>query len=1357
MYFKQGRFLFTRQTRRATHRILCLLALGMMCAFSSAPTALAASVNGPSQTPTVPSNTTGGQPALGNAWQPFKANGADAKAGQVVPGRVLLQLAPGTTVTSSGGHSPKTSSIALNKTLDSLHATKLRQLGGNLVLVEIGSTEGPATAVARLATVPGVARVELDRYVTGMSTPPTPLPTSLIDTAAKQASAFKRTAVSGATLPSNYGLTSSLESWLNAGGVNTMGAYQQLMGRYGQLPGTGEIVTNVSIGDLTDQSMADAGDGYVQYYGPTTIISNGQRYLDLPSLPLIPTWTADASGTLNPTGSIKNQDPSDGEIMLDFGVMAPLPHDKQRPTAIGSGLTDLLGIAPGASYRLIVPTEPTVDQIATALLAAARQTPRPTVINASLGFGTDVNGFASRYFEDDPLIQSTIYTIVHQYGITVTIAANDGTRLFTPASVGPDGGSTPTDVTRIPAQTTNINDDATSTTPSIVEDSGAIAAGGTTTDDTLATGPAGSATVVETRISGGGNFSSGFGSRIDLSAPSDNIIAFVHRQRGTAQSVSVVLTGGTSASAPEIAAAAAVIHQVGLLTGHQLTPKQIRSLLERTGRRVTTPPQIDRTLQVGPQIDLTAAVESLLPQTQGSQNPQVVRLSVAHRQNIGGLGGTFIEFTDQNAIDLSGPLNQRGTATGEGFVGPVTFAVDLVGSQPGDDYQLVVGSTRFRSATPSIRVTPTQLLTAAGLPVVATGDRSLTVTFKVLRDDHTVASITRTLTLSASDGTFTEAPAPTVAPVVHAGQDVTVHYDLSGVRNVQAPRLAVSTVGHWNPVLAPLFNAAWSTSLTATSGTVTIPASAFATGGGLYGVGLIQNDNNPNYPLYGEFAPLRVAGFDATARPTTPIVSAPGQAPGHQVVVTHAAPTFTLHYSVTEIRGAGGSMLEVSAPAPTIYNSLNTFTAQNGTARDSDGYDSGSVIYQRLPGTSGTVQLNALKLGLASSLQYNLRVLPVDEHGQVVGQASPSSALVFNDGLAPDGGTVLDFASAGPDSIAVVTSVSGTSVLRYDPATGNYGATVTSDTVPTARYAVIGVDTGLHRVLVAHWTSNDTKQLETWDLITNTEVGKPITLTSSQDVLLGGRVDPVRHRAALLVWAQSDNANEVLPLDLTTSSLGTTIQLHSPAGASANYYNVLDLDQSTGHVQVAHVGSSLICFGGGTAQVLDVNLDSSQVNASASSTSRCGLAFADDQQGGSGWLLLHTSFSVNIPGTASLQQIDEQTLVGGQNFTLRKEFPQTIAVDGVHHLALIAYYTPAGDSIFGSPTPRITDSNAMSQLDLVDLTTGTVLRTLSIFNFADGFSNPLASRSERGIQLDPSTRTGWTLAPGHTQIQTFTY
>lgn len=276
-------------------------------------------------------------------------------------------------------------------------------------------------------------------------------------------------------LPANEGLTTSFQSYLNAGGVNAVGAFHDTATYLRALPGKGQIVTNVSLGDLTDQGMADAGDEYVRLNGPTTVLRDGKRYLDFPSLPLIPTYTSDNKGRLDPAGAIEGQDPNLAEVLLDFSMMAPLPHDRQRPEATGSGATDLLGIAPGAQYRLVIPEEPSAVGIAAALRAAAAQKPRPDVITASLGFGTDGSiGFPSRWLEDDPEIRDTLRSIVDS-GIVVVVSSNDGTRLGLPVSVGPDGGSTPTDVTSNGSAQTSIDDVAPTTTPTLVRDTGVIA------------------------------------------------------------------------------------------------------------------------------------------------------------------------------------------------------------------------------------------------------------------------------------------------------------------------------------------------------------------------------------------------------------------------------------------------------------------------------------------------------------------------------------------------------------------------------------------------------------------------------------------------------------------------------------------------------------------------------------------------------------------------------------------------------------------------------------------------------------------------------------------------------------------
>ncbi|MBY8881279.1 S8 family serine peptidase [Actinacidiphila acidipaludis] len=1274
----------------------------------------------------------------------------------VVPGQVLVGLAAGTSVTGGtvpgtrlAARTPHTSNARLDARLKAVGATSLRpavQNGGSgLAGTYVLQTSGhDSAAVARaLQGAPGVAYAEPDRYVNTMNSGAVPLPANVpaIGGKAVRPSAAAHGAATPATaagVPANDALTSSAQALLNSGGVDAVGAFSLLQGHYGQQPGAGETVTNVSIGDLTDQSMADAGDDYVQSNGPTTVLKDGQRYLDLPSMPLIPAYVAKDGGGLDGAASTENQDPGLGEVMLDFSVMSPLAHDRQRPGATGSGYTDLLGIAPGADYRLVVPEQPTTDRIAGALLAAAHQSPRPDVITASLGFGTDAQGFPGRYLEDDPFIRATVAAIVRD-GIVVSISSNDGTRLYTPAAVGPDGGSTPTDLAPNAAAATVIDDDALSTAPSRVPDSGAIAAGGTTLDDTLSSGAGGPATTAETRISGFGTFSSGFGSRVDLSAPSDNILAFSHSAHGSPQDVDVSLNGGTSASAPEIAAAAAVVLQAGRLAGHHLTPGQVRQVLARTGRAVPTPPQIDRSLHVGPQVDVTAAVQQALGGT--THGTDLVRLSVAHHVTLGDLGGAFLEATDQNRIDLG---DHASGGDGEGLVGPVTFAGDVTGAPANATYSLTVGSTVFRSAGPAIRVTPEQLLTAAGLPVVATADRDVTVTYRVLAGGRTVASATRTLAVGPSDGQYAEASAPKAPATVAAGAPVTVSYDLTGVTGTSSPQLVLSTVGHWNPDLAPLFTAAWHQPLTAPKGTVTIPASAFH-GGGLYGIGIAQSGfgGNPLRVAYGEFAPVRVAGGTSADRPVAPLLTGADGVAGHTAEVTRAASQFTLDYDVRAVHGARGAEVEFSSPAPTQHGSLNTFTNANGTALDDNGVDSPSVLHKVLPATAGHVRLDAAALGLTGSDLYGVRVLALDRDGHVAGQASPLSSLAFDDGLAPGGATVQSFAAAGDHSVAALARPDGGSEVRhYATATGRYGAVITSDSGDGSSYQVIGATAD--RALLAHRAADGDLRIETWNTGSDTLVGST-TLAAGDATYVTGRVDGAHARGAVLLHG-TGNADEVLPVDLASGAAGAPIPA-DPSGVGTGTYGLMTVDPSSGDVFLAKTAGAFNCLGGVTVARVDLTARTVTADGSASG---CGHGLATD---GAGTLydLSATVISVNIIPTGVISPIDEAAgKAAGDATTLRVGKPSALAVDGTHKIAVVSYPTPAGTPYFGAGL-WVPDNNATGQLSVVDLTTGQVLRTLP------GFVIGGHGGAEDAVQLDPATRTGWTFGPDDAQIQQFSY
>ncbi len=1230
---------------------------------------------------------------------------------------------------------------------------------GSVYVVHVAGMSSPQAAQI-LATTPGVSYAEPDQYVSTMDTNPVPLP-GWAPGAATHSNRQQLAQTASSTLPTNFGLVSSMQSYLNANGVDLMGGYAEIQQRLHQLPGHGEIITNVSLGDLTDQSMADAGDGYVSYFGPTTTAINGQRYLDYPSLPLIPTYTVSPAGTVNPLGTVEQVDPYLGEVLLDFSMMAPLPDGLQRPEAQGSGTTDLLGIAPGASYRLVEPQQPTFANIAAAMLAAAQQQPKPDVITASLGFGTDGIGFPGRYLEDDPMLRSVVAAIVQQYGITVTISANDGTRLYTPAPVGPDGGSTPTNLPRHGESPTSVADDATSTTPSIVPDSGAIAVGGTTLDDTVAVPSqaggslAHNGTFVETRLDGATDFSSGFGTRVNVSAPSDNIASLVHQCLNFGQckpsDAVTVLSGGTSASAPMTAAVVADLLQVGKATGHPLTPESVRALLEQTGRAVPTQPQIDQQLHVGPQVDMTAAVESLFKAYGG---PAIVRLSTAHHVTIGGAGAAFIEMTNPDAIDLQGPTDLFGNNTGEGLVGPITIGIDATGipASMSPTYELVVNGHSFTSSTPSIRLTPTELLTAAGLPVVSTTSRTIQVTAQIRVGNGVITSKSESLTFGPSDGTHVMAPAPVASPVVSAGSDVQVHYDLTGVTGLNNPQLLVSSINHWSPFAAPLYRVGYSAPLTGTSGTVTVPASAFAAGGGIYGLAIEQN---PNRHTVGAVASIRVEGSTARNRPGAPTLATPGAAFGHTVTVTRAASSFQVAWDASNVAGATGASLEISAPGPTIYHSLNTFTNQNGTARDDNGGDTGSVAMVPLSGVSGTATLDAAKLGINSSLQYTVRIVATNGN-HIVGQASPVSSLEYDDGLAPGGAVVTSFDIHPGGASTVSTATVGadgnpvaSDLYSYSPASGQYGATYADDPTGQNVYLSLGSDPSNGHVLAekTSWYGSGQDVL-TFDGTDRHQVNDASIDASTGYWLVGGRVDSTRHRLVMLGWRGSDYADTLLPIDTGTGQVGSPVVVGNGTTTRA-FYRYLDVDQSSGQVTLAGslVGDLCIIRHSGYTTV---NLDTGQ-STPRTTPNRCLTGVASDQAGHAE-LTVGPLYSYPMLPQGGVQEVNENNGNTGNVKVLGANSPLFPVVDSVHGLLVVGFL--AGNNYR-------TDNNAMSGVGVYDLHSGHRVAYMSGFNLFPavyGFPDNIGSTlTWQGIQLDPTTRTGWTYGPNGDQVQQFHY
>ncbi len=855
---------------------------------------------------------------------------------------------------------------------------------------------------------------------------------------------------------------------------------------------------------------------------------------------------------------------------------------------------------------------------------------------------------------------------------------------------------------------------------------------------------------------------------MNVSAPSDAIASFIHPfvgPHGLAQTVVPVLEGGTSASAPMTAAAAAVVLQAARLHGTHLDPVQVRDLLERTGRAVSTPPQIDQPLHVGPQIDVSRAIDAVLSDGKPELGaPTIERVSVAHRQELGALGGSFVEATDPSAISLSGD-------NGQDLFGPITFAADLSGALPGpgSTYRLTVGSSNFDAATPSVRITPSQLLTAAGQPIVSTDDRAISASFQILRGHQVLASRDLRLVVGPTDGAHGEALAPVLAPVIHPGHPVAVHYDLTGVTNLDHPQLAVSTAGHWSPAAAPCFHPGYKVDLTATSGTIELPASAFGSGEGIYGVGILQDTTIPNGALYGQFTPVRLDAAGVSSRPDAPLLGAGTASPkAHQVDLLRSAPTFTVGYDVRHTPGAAKAVLEISAPAPTLYNTLSTFNNPNGTVRDNNGIDTGSTVYHQLPAARGTATLDAVKLGLSTSLDYSVRIVPVDPQGRPVGQASPTSFMVLNDGLLPGQSTIEDFSVAGPDATVVSTHtwingmglVADSALLRYNPATGKYGSVLASDPQGGTLYETYGTDPANNVALIGrrglidgNGLSTD-QSVQTYDLNTNTKTSD-VSVEGSQLDLQAGRVDPTRHRGAIIAWHYPDNTHSLIPFDLTTNTMQPPIaldQADAPTG-----YHMMDFDQATGKAVLASGGIG-DCWRADPGKLVTVNLDDRSVG-SAGETDPCVSGISAGQDGTSSYLATGglASILLNAPD-GHLLPVNEGSAQPGQPIDVDTPSLLSTAVDPIHHVALVSSVT--GNDVCWAFKCNGYNNNPMSSISVVDLKTGKVLKKMSAFNLWGIVLPSIVDDSfttRHSIQIDPGTRTGWTYGPGGRQLQQFSY
>ncbi len=1211
-----------------------------------------------------------------------------------------------------------------------------------------------ATAVERLRSSGATAYAAPNWTVTTTHTSPVAVTKAQLAQAdaAAQRDEAKRDVTQGADpsgVPTNYALTSSAQALLNRPGVDAVPAYSQIADQSGQLPGQGETITNVSLGTLTDASAAadpqDPCNFYATAYGPTTEIINGQRYIDWPSMPLIPTYTADSSGILDPTGETCGDDPTLTEVGLDFSMMSPLPHDAQRPGHEGSGLTDLLGIAPGADYRLVLPSTPggNVSDVDAAFLGAALQTPRPNVITASLSFGLDQYGFSSRFLEDDPMTEAILASIVNGFHIVVTVSSNDGLRTFTNAAVAPSGGTVATQTAKPGSSISDLNDVLFSDAVSRDYDSGTIDVGGSTLDDIFSAPPQdpknralqSQHAFPATRYNGARNYSSGFGSRVNVSAPGDNVLSLSHTQGGDAQAVSVLVEGGTSASAPETAAAAAVVQQVARLTGDKRlasNPLAMRDYLAQTGTPLPQPKQADRYLNVGPQIDLGNAVDTLFTAAGDQTTPSAPRVAVEQRQQGSALGGSIHTDTDPANISLAGRLAYAW----------ITISPDWVGlPHSGVTYRLAAttGPKQRLATTAWARLQPGPILAAAGLALDANETQTVPLVYTASADGQTLVKKRFSLTFGPSDGTTPSTVAP-IVPATVTGSTIPVRYDISQLTGATNPTLVVSQPGHIDPATGLYFRPAFTAPLVDPAGTIDVPVSALQ-GGGIYGIG-IQNAPggwfSANDSAYGF---TRVVSGNGS-QPTPPTLSRNGSAPGHYLEIPYGG-SFQLHYDVRSVDGANGAMVEVSAPGPTTFNNYETYNNPGGSQRDANGHDTGSVAYLPLTGTHGVATLDGPAVGLVPTMNQLIRVIPL-RGGAAASEASGVSSIQM-DGVVPnDGGSVAG--GFGVNSMAndgMVTSnqtaADGSdlgSVEVFNQSSAQITSTPAADdhfygTVESSCSGVFAGDVGLYD---DYDPSVGTSTFHVLDPLQSGTQSSPWTPPSRVgDLICAAHNQGSKDAAFVSGQGGTQPTLRVFTSDIAANTFSKTVSL-TPG------LHGIGLATIGGFAQDNHTGTAVVA----TNDAFDPSLPMRVVTANVKTKKVVGF----------------DGVTIGFPSGAAVDSTTHLAVIGSSEaFGIYDLAAQTGVLstpggsgyahpgaDELHHQFLVQEVTPP--TFFGENP----DNNATSGIVISD-ETGKVVDRVSGFNFFNIF----LSNTGDYLQPNPSTQTAFTLGPAGAQLHPFTY
>jgi hypothetical protein len=564
-----------------------------------------------------------------------------------------------------------------------------------------------------------------------------------------------------------------------------------------------------------------------------------------------------------------------------------------------------------------------------------------------------------------------------------------------------------------------------------------------------------------------------------------------------------------------------------------------------------------------------------------------------------------------------------------------------------------------------------------------------------------------------------------------------VTYDLTNVSNLSNPTLIVSDPGRLTPPWCSCsFHVRYSLPLSAPAGTVQVPVSALE-GAGVYGIGIQTGVDAFNNPLRSDFAFTRVAP-SISSRPPAPLFSSNGSAPSHVIDIPNGG-SFQVSWDATNVPGANGAILEASAAGPTTRGNYNTFNNPNGSVRDQNGLDGGSLYYAPLAGVKGSTSVSGSTLGLIPTLNSVLRVIAT-HNGTPVGEAGEVSFVSMDGVAAADGGFVNNgYAINDQGNDAFLTSGQNTatgdvlsSVETFDQKTNRVTSTVTSSTNKsiffTPAWGTFAGDIGLFG---AFDLASGTSSYNLLNPVATGTIGTPWT-SPDPNLLEAAQNDGGDTTAFLAGTPGPGGSYHVFSSNLTANTSGPEYDISAPISSFAyGFYNWIAENPGTNTAVVA--GADL--FGNCTAPVIDtINLTNGQQVSSTGLGAGYAEGLAVDPSTNRAFVLSSCDNGIETYDLAS--HTGTLTTTGG--------FLNLYAAVDQQRKELLVTQLEGDDASY--------NNNALSNV-LVLNEDGTPVKTIERFNFFNGFL-PFESNS---LQINSGLHQGYIWGYLTQQLEPFTY